>query len=338
MRLVIFGVTGSIGTQAIDIIKNNKNIQLVGYSFFHNYEKAKEIKRDFPKAKQFITNKNTTQKEIGNFLKLTKPDYVLNSVCGSSGLKYTIATLKSKINLLLANKESLVISGKKVINLAAKNKLKIYPVDSEHTALYCLLKYKDQTKTIKRYYITVSGGRYFDYSITDLKKIKYLDAINHPNWKMGEKISIDSATLLNKSFEIIEAYWLFNKIKVNAIVEPTSNVHAMIEYNDGSVDAFIDKPNMIHPIKWALEQFEGNYQRYIKKYKSFKDIPFVFKDINKTNLLGMKYAKLMLQNIDTNISRFICLADDKAINLFKQGKIDFLGIYHYIDQVIKLKM
>ena len=196
-KIIIFGATGSIGTSTIDIIRNNKDFQLVGISYLSNHQKAKQIVKEF-NIKHVIVGNDF--KAIDKLLKTTKPDLVVNAVSASDGLVFSYLTIINKIDLVLANKETLVCWGSKIKQLAIKNKVNIYPVDSEHSALYSLIKNKDKTKKTKELIITASGGMFYNSSYKQLNSVKYHDAINNPNWKMGEKISVDSSTLLNNKF------------------------------------------------------------------------------------------------------------------------------------------
>lgn len=334
MKVIIFGATGSIGQQVIEVLSKNKKNQVVGFSYFSNQAVAKKITKQYPSAKVLHSSDKTTYQEIEQFINELKPDMIINAISGVYGLNYSLVSVNSEIDLLLANKESLVMCGRWLMPLAMRKPGKVYPIDSEHTALYLLLKYKDPKKKIKDYYITASGGRYFKATNEELKKIKYKDAINHPNWKMGEKISIDSATLINKAFEVVEAYWLFNQIRVKVLLEPTSHLHALIEYDDGSIDAFISEPTMLEPITYALNKFEGVGQDKIKHFKSIKDLPYPVSDIKKTNLEGMKYVDLIFKDLKSPIASIICAADEYAIELYRNNKIGFCDIYKTIDNCI----
>ena len=190
-KIVIFGATGSIGISALDIIRNNNDFQLVGIGYLSNHKRAKQIIKEFNVKHTIVGN---DLKTIDKFLKKTKPDLALNAVSTSDGLVFSYLTIINKIDLALANKETLVCWGNKIKQLAVKYKVNIYPVDSEHSALYSLIKNRDKTKKVKELIITASGGMFYNSSYKELNNVKYQDAINNPNWKMGEKISIDSWT------------------------------------------------------------------------------------------------------------------------------------------------
>ena len=334
-KIIIFGATGSIGTSTIDIIRNNKDFQLVGISYLSNHQKAKQIVKEFNIKHVIVGNDFKT---IDKLLKTTKPDLVVNAVSASDGLVFSYLTIINKIDLVLANKETLVCWGNKIKQLAIKNKVNIYPVDSEHSALYSLIKNKDKTKKIKELIITASGGMFYNTSYKQLNKVEYQDAINNPNWKMGEKISVDSSTLLNKAFEIVEGYWLFETKKIRALVQPQSAIHAMIVYDDNSVDAYIAKCDMKICIKNALYQYSIDDSKNIKHYKNINRINYQLFPIKNQYLKGYDYGKLMLSKINTSLPALINLGNEKAIKLFKDNKLKFLEIYDFIDEfIIKYK-
>lgn len=197
MRITIFGATGSVGQQVIKYLRHTKH-DVVGISYYKNIILAKNIKVSY-----FYSPINKSN--VASFEQLiikSKPDLIVNAIVGFDGLEITLLSIKHKINLALANKESLVVAGQFVTKLAKKNKVNIYPIDSEHTSLMHIIK--NRQSKFKRLYITASGGPF--YNAKRLDKITFRQAINHPTWKMGHKISMDSATLMNKCFEIIECY------------------------------------------------------------------------------------------------------------------------------------
>ena len=330
-KIVIFGVTGSIGTSALDIIRNNNDFKLVGIGYLSNNQRAKQIIKEFNVKQAIVGNDFRT---IDKFLKITKPDLVLNAVSTSDGLVFSYLTIINAIDLVLANKETLVCWGNKIKQLAIKHKVNIYPVDSEHSALYSLIKNKDKTKKIKELIITASGGMFYNYSYKQLNNVRYQDAINNPNWKMGEKISVDSSTLLNKAFEIVEGYWLFGTKKIRALVQQHSAIHAMIVYDDQSIDAYIAKCDMRIFIKNAFYQYSIDDSKNIKHYDNINKIDYQLFPIQNQYLKGYDYAKLMLDNIKTSLPALINFGNEKTIKLFKNKKLKFLEIYEFIDEFI----
>lgn len=330
-KIVIFGATGSIGTSVLKVIKNNKDFKLVGFGYYANQTKAKKIKQQFH-VRNVLQGDNPS--EIDKFIKITNPDLILNAVSGSLGIIFSYLTITNKKTLILANKETLVCCGKQIISLAKKNKVKIYPIDSEHSAIYSLLQQKPNDKKVKEIIITASGGNFYNFSYKKLINVKYKQAISNPNWVMGEKVSVDSSTLINKAFEIIEAYWLFPNYKTKALLQRDSKVHGIVKYTDNSIDAYIAQADMCLPIKNALYEYKIDDSSHIFHYKNIKDIEYELKPISNKYLKGYSYAKIMLKNINSPLPAIINYADEKAIQLFKDNKIKFLDIYKYIDNYI----
>lgn len=199
MKILICGATGNIGQQVIKYIKKT-NHQIIGISYFHNFKLAETIKSKYFYSPINHSNVNSYEELIVK----SRPDIIVNAIIGFAGLKITLLSIKHKIDLALANKESLVVAGQFVMRLAKKNGVNIYPIDSEHASLMQIIKYKGNK--FKQLYITASGGLFYNTPKNQMKNISYQQAINHPTWKMGAKISIDSSTLMNKCFEIIECY------------------------------------------------------------------------------------------------------------------------------------
>lgn len=330
MKVIIFGGTGSIGTQSLSVLKK-QNHEILAISFFNNKKLANQLKTQY-NIKYLIDLKHSTKKEVNAFIKKHKPDLIINAVSGVAGLRFSLLAIKNKIDLALANKESLVTAGQFIIPLAKKNKVNIYPIDSEHTALKFLIDNAD--KQIKDYYITASGGKFLNSSLKKLNKITFLEASVHPNWDMGYRITVDSSTLINKSFEVIEAYWLFNK-KVKVLIQPQSHVHALLINKDKSVNCFISDCDMKISIALAINKFQTKPDTYIKKYKRIKDVDYQLLPIKSKHLKGYKYAQLMLNDVNGATPIIINAADEVAIELFKQNKIKFLDIYKVIDNCLK---
>ena len=270
-KVAILGSTGSIGTQTLEVISDNKNIfEVELLTAFSNYtllinqallHKPKTIIfGDRSKEKVILNSLKNEEIEIyfgeeslNNFLNYCNPDIVLTALVGKSGLIPTINTIKKGIDLALANKETLVVAGSIINKLCKEKKVNIYPVDSEHSAIFqCLVG--ESRDTIDKIILTASGGPFRNKKLNELKNISKKEALNHPNWEMGEKITIDSSTLMNKGLEVIEAKFLFDidiqKIKV--VVHPQSIIHSMVEFNDGSIKAQLGEPDMKLPIQYAL--------------------------------------------------------------------------------------
>ena len=270
-KVAILGSTGSIGTQTLEVISDNKNIfevelltafsnhtLLINQALLHKPKAI--IFGDRSKEKVILNSLKNEEIEIyfgeeslNNFLNYCSPDIVLTALVGKSGLIPTINTIKKGIDLALANKETLVVAGSIINKLCKEKKVNIYPVDSEHSAIFqCLVG--ESRDTIDKIILTASGGPFRNKKLNELKNISKKEALNHPNWEMGEKITIDSSTLMNKGLEVIEAKFLFDidiqKIKV--VVHPQSIIHSMVEFNDGSIKAQLGEPDMKLPIQYAL--------------------------------------------------------------------------------------
>ncbi len=270
-KVAILGSTGSIGTQTLEVISDNKNIfevelltafsnhtLLINQALLHKPKAI--IFGDRSKEKVILNSLKNEEIEIyfgeeslNNFLNYCNPDIVLTALVGKSGLIPTINIIKKGIDLALANKETLVVAGSIINKLCKEKKVNIYPVDSEHSAIFqCLVG--ESRDTIDKIILTASGGPFRNKKLNELKNISKKEALNHPNWEMGEKITIDSSTLMNKGLEVIEAKFLFDidiqKIKV--VVHPQSIIHSMVEFNDGSIKAQLGEPDMKLPIQYAL--------------------------------------------------------------------------------------
>lgn len=310
-NITILGSTGSIGVQALDVICANKDkLKVFGLCCDKNIDVLlKQIEifkpqvvavKDAQKAKQ-LQDMTTCKVLSGNDgisqLAAIKTDLVLNSLVGISGLKPTILAIKAGSDIALANKETLVAGGNYVMSLAKQYNVKILPVDSEHSAIWQCMDF-DKTKKIKKLLLTASGGAFFDWDINDIKNAKAIDALKHPTWNMGRKVTIDSATLMNKGFEIIEAMHLYNVSpqNIDVVVHRQSIVHSMVEYFDGSILAQLSTPDMRLPISLALLYPE--------------------RDKNSYNC-GLDFAKLNLTFCDVDYNKFPCLKI--AIDCAKEG-------------------
>ncbi len=334
MRILIFGATGSIGTQALDIIKKQKH-QLVGFSFNQNEKLAKKIKKLFNVKYVYANNKfNIVNVNSNDELILkTKPDLIINAISGYKGLEISLLSIKHKIDLALANKETLVIGGKFIRNLCIKNKVNIYPIDSEHSSIYDVLI--NNKKKVKKIIITCSGGAFYNHSKKQLENICINDALKHPNWSMGEKITIDSSTLINKCFEIVEAYWLFNTKNIIALYHPQSIAHCGIQFDDNSYFFNCSVPDMHIAIDLAINKFKQLDKPCIKELDFTKlNLHFDYIDINKYK--PIKWAYDIINDNNNSLGTIINVSNDIAVNKFLQNQIKFNEIIPYIEKNIKL--
>ena len=249
-RVLLLGATGSVGSTFLKIYPTlSEKIKLVGIVANSNLD-AYSIARKFNVPCLLMGGKGTD--EFHSFIDLTKPDIALNGVSGSSGLVYTDILIERKIDIALANKEALVIGGDLVMRLAAQRHVPILPIDSEHSAIFQCLA--GEHSPVRRLIITCSGGALRDLPAGELPDVTPERALQHPQWHMGAKITIDSATLVNKGFEVIEAHWLFgvDPDRISVLIHPQSIVHSMVEFEDGAIKAQLGTPDMHMPISYAL--------------------------------------------------------------------------------------
>ncbi len=331
MRVLIFGATGVIGQKTISYIKNNKRFNLVGFSFYKNYKLALDIKNDFPKSKVYssyhheLNNVNSYQELIEK----SKPDIIVNSVIGFDGLELSLLSIKNKIDLALANKETIVLAGKFIFKLANKNNVSIFPIDSEHTSLYSLIK--NETKKISKIYITASGGKFYKDGLQKANP-SFKEATFHPIWNMGEKISIDSSTMINKFFEIIEAYYFYNIEKIQALYHKEVLVHSLVEFKDGSINLNMYDPDMMWSIQQALSKFSSN-EPIVNKIDMSK-LSLNFELIDEKKWAAIKWANDFLKSKNNIIPIIVNCANDHCFKLFKDNKIEFKDILKIIEKCL----
>jgi len=341
IRLSILGSTGTIGKNALDVVRAHKDkIQLVGIGAYRaSKELLEEVKEFRPK---FVFSVETPTKdwldEISKYSKyfdeeeglqaiIENSDRILNAISGTSGIKATYSILKAEKILLASNKESILC----MPNLIRENLDLVIPVDSEHNAAFELLK---SHKTVKNLYITASGGPFREYSKEQLKTVTKEEALKHPNWKMGPKITIDSATLMNKGFELIEASVLFNipleRIKI--LIHPQSIVHAIVELENGSFIANMSLPDMRLPIQNAI--FYPEMVNYTFNRLDLTSISCLTFEKPKRDLFRAIDVCEWVASMGNPYVSVLLGADDKAVELFLEGKIGFLDIPVLIENVL----
>jgi 1-deoxy-D-xylulose-5-phosphate reductoisomerase len=348
-NIVILGSTGSIGTQTLDVIRNSKDFNVVGLTCNNNLDLLiKQIDEFKPKVIA-VKNENNA-KELKNILNNTgveilsgeegicdvaeyhDAELVVVAIEGIAGLMPAYKAIKAKKNIMLANKECLVTGGKIITELAKKNKVKILPIDSEHNAIFQCLK-GNKKKYISKLIITASGGPFRGKTKEELKFVTMEQALKHPNWKMGKKITIDSATLMNKGFEVIEAKWLFdvplNKIEV--LVHPQSIIHSMVEYIDGSIIAEMATTDMRIPIQYALNYPERKAVKGVKSldFEVFSTLTFEKPDLETFKCLSLAYQAIEEGGTMTTV---LNTADEVAVSLFLEKRIKFLDIPKIIEK------
>ena len=347
-KVAILGSTGSIGTQTLEVISDNKNIfevelltafsnhtLLINQALLHKPKAI--IFGDRSKEKVILNSLKNEEIEIyfgeeslNNFLNYCNPDIVLTALVGKSGLIPTINTIKKGIDLALANKETLVVAGSIINKLCKEKKVNIYPVDSEHSAIFqCLVG--ESRDTIDKIILTASGGPFRNKKLNELKNISKKEALNHPNWEMGEKITIDSSTLMNKGLEIIEAKFLFDidiqKIKV--VVHPQSIIHSMVEFNDGSIKAQLGEPDMKLPIQYAL--FSGKrLKNKFTHYDFIKNNTLTFEEPCLKTFNNLKLA-FDAGKLGGNAPCILNASNEIVVDAFLNEKIRYLDMTKIIE-------
>ena len=347
-KVAILGSTGSIGTQTLEVISDNKNIfevelltafsnhtLLINQALLHKPKAI--IFGDRSKEKIILNSLKNEEIEIyfgeeslNNFLNYCNPDIVLTALVGKSGLIPTINTIKKGIDLALANKETLVVAGSIINKLCKEKKVNIYPVDSEHSAIFqCLVG--ESRDTIDKIILTASGGPFRNKKLNELKNISKKEALNHPNWEMGEKITIDSSTLMNKGLEVIEAKFLFDidiqKIKV--VVHPQSIIHSMVEFNDGSIKAQLGEPDMKLPIQYAL--FSGKrLKNKFTHYDFVKNNTLTFEEPCLKTFNNLKLA-FDAGKLGGNAPCILNASNEIVVDAFLNEKIRYLDMTKIIE-------
>lgn len=343
-KVFIAGSTGSIGTQALAICKKH-NIEVSGISAYSNYKLLAEQAKEFNVSNVHILDSNyykplkellpdikvyTGEDSLNDLIYNDKSDTLLNAIVGSAGLMPTIFGIKSKKKIALANKETIVCAGQLIMDLAKKNGVTIFPVDSEHSAIFqCMLG--NNERDIKKIILTASGGPFFGR--TDLEGISVSDALSHPNWAMGKKITIDSATLMNKGLEVIEAYHLFNNKPIEVLVHRESIIHSMVEYVDNAIIAQLGTPDMTIPIQLALtypDRFcsSANEVDFLK----LKTLSFYEPDLLTFRCLRLAYEAL---KIGGTMPCVLNSANEVAVDLFLKEKIKFSEIPKLIEKAME---
>jgi len=342
-KISVLGSTGSIGLSTLEIVSHlNHAFEITCLSTYRNTDLLlQQINQFNPKAVCIVDNISyqNVKKELSTLkidvfygreglLKISQRDDVdlmVNGLVGASGMEPTLIAVQSGIDVALANKESLVMAGNIINRELAKSGSKILPVDSEHSAIWQCLVGED-IKDIRRIILTGSGGPFREREISSFNNITVSEALNHPNWDMGKKISIDSATMMNKGLEVIEAYWLFglNKKNINIVIHPQSIIHSMVEMIDGAIKAQMGVPDMKVPIQYAL-----TYPRHInapwERLDFFKcgSLSFQEPDFNRFPCIGLAYKSL--ERLGTACAA-LNLANDLSVDYFLKKKIRFTEI------------
>ena len=347
-NIVVMGSTGSVGIQSLDVISKSKSHKVIGLSCYSNadllFEQTKEYLPNFvaievidPSHNLFnLCKENNIKLITGNNASCNIPfdnlDLAINAIVGTAGLKPTIELVKNGIDIALSNKESLVLGGHIIMPLAQKNNVNIIPVDSEHSAIFQCLN-GENLKELKKIILTGSGGPFLETPIDKFNTITPDQALKHPNWDMGAKISIDSATMMNKALELIEALWLFNiKLdKIQITIHPQSIVHSMVEFVDGSYKAHLGLPDMKVPIQYALT-FPNRKDSSVGSL-DFENLNLDFRkpDLERYPILSLVEE---LINLGGNRVAVMSMANDYIVERFLDRKISFNEIFYLIQEVV----
>ena len=351
-HLAILGSTGSIGTQALDVIEANKDLfvvevltansnselliqQALQYKpnavVIANESKYDEVKNALNSADIKVY---AGKESLSQVVEMDTIDVVLTALVGYSGLKPTINAIKAKKSIALANKETLVVAGSLITELAKENGVNIYPVDSEHSAIFqCLVG--EFHNPIEKIYLTASGGPFRGWKKDELINVSKQQALKHPNWDMGAKITIDSASLMNKGLEVIEAKWLFDlkEEQVDVIVHPQSIIHSIVQFEDGSMKAQMGLPDMKLPIQYALgypQRIKSNFPRF--DFMEYPSLTFEKPDLETFRNLSLAYRAMSKGG---NMACVLNAANEVVVDAFLKEKIGFLEMSDIIDSCME---
>jgi len=351
----ILGSTGSIGRNTLNVVRNLNingfNIEINFLSTNFNIDILAEQINEFKPKKVFILNKNKSEefkskfnfpnlkihddiKDLIEMIKWNDYDLLVNATVGFSGLIPTIEAIKSGKKIALANKETLVVAGQIINDLLEEYDTTLTPIDSEHSAiLQCLAGEKPET--INKIILTASGGPFRDKTFEEIKNSTIEDALNHPNWRMGNKITIDSATMMNKGLEVIEAKWLFriDAEKIKVIIHPQSIIHSMVEFKDGSIKAQLGNPDMRIPIQYAITYPDRVISDFPKlDFSKNSNLTFEEPDLEKFDCLKLAFDVLKQGGTYPVV---LNASNEIAVELFLKGKIKFLEIPQLIRRIIE---
>ena len=346
-KIGVLGSTGSIGTQTLEIVRNNKDLQVVALAAGSSVDKMEEQIREFaPKIAVMWNQKAAEELKIKvadlsvkvlwgmdgllEIAVMEEMEVLVTAIVGMIGIRPTIAAIKAGKTIALANKETLVTAGHIIMPLAKEMNVPILPVDSEHSAIFQSM-HGENKQRVTKILLTASGGPFRGRKREELTEITVEDALKHPNWSMGRKITVDSSTLVNKGLEVIEAKWLFDVApeQIQVVVHPQSIIHSMVEYADGGIMAQLGTPDMKLPIQYAL--FYPDRRPMEGKRVDFFDlgsITFEKPDTDTFKGLSMAYDAI---RIGGSMPTVYNAANEKAVGLFLERKIKFLDIYDLIE-------
>ena len=347
-KIAILGSTGSIGTQTLDVVRANKDIEVLGISAGSNVKKLEEQVREFsPKlvavysedaAKDLAARIADTDTKVVSGMEgmlqvaaMPETEILVTAIVGMLGIRPTMEAIRAGKDIALANKETLVTAGHLIMPMAKEYGVQILPVDSEHSAIFQALN-GEQKREVHKLLITASGGPFRGRKRADLEKVTLADTLKHPNWVMGQKITVDSATLVNKGLEVMEAKWLFDMDLdyIQVVVQPQSVIHSMVEFEDGGVMAQLGTPDMRLPIQYALYY---PHRRYLdgERLDFAKLGQITFEEPDMETFLGLPMAMEASRKGGTMPTVFNA-ANELAVKKFLHQEIRFLDIYEIIGQ------
>ena len=342
--IVLLGSTGSIGTQTLEVIRVFSDyFKVIGLVAGRNIDLLKsQIKEFNPKFAycdqiesydQLFDNNDCIYSDIKKMVTDSEVDLVVSATSGDVSISHTMSAINSGINIALANKETIVMLGGILMDAVRSNKVDLFPIDSEPNAIWQCIRGEDNN--IAKLIITASGGSVRSIPLKEMLNLTPTQVLKHPNWNMGDKITVDSATMMNKVFEIIEAHWLFDVPweKIEVVVHPESMIHSLVEFDDGSIKAQISNPDMRLPIQYALMYPQRRNNRYIKRFD-----PISIGSLNFMNIDYERYPCFKL-GLDTAMKggtwpAALSGADDIAVENFLKGKISFLEISSFISEIL----
>ncbi len=347
-KIAILGSTGSIGTQTLDVVRANGDIEVLGISAGKNVKLLEEQAREFhpqliavweeAAAKDLAVRLKDTDIKIVSGMegllelaRMPEVEILVTAVVGMIGIRPTMEGIRAGKDIALANKETLVTAGHLIIPMAKEYGVKILPVDSEHSAIFQAL-HGEERRQVEKLLITASGGPFRGKKTKDLQQVTLADTLKHPNWVMGQKITVDSATLVNKGLEVMEARWLFDVDldHIQVVVQPKSIIHSMVEFKDGAVMAQLGTPDMRLPIQYALYYPERRFLDGERlDFHKLKEI--TFEDPDMDTFLGLPMA-MEAARMGGSMPTVFNAANELAVKKFLQEKIRFLDIYEIIRQ------
>jgi len=349
-NIAILGSTGSIGTQTLDVVRafphkfqvsvltaSNRADDLIKQALEFQPKIVVIISESaYSQVKEALAHTDIQvwagEQALVEAVELEEIDVVLNAIVGSAGLRPTVRAIQSGKDIALANKETLVVSGELIMNLVKQHNVKMLPVDSEHSAIFqCLV---GEPSPIEKIYLTASGGPFRGWSREQLAHVTKAEALKHPNWTMGAKITIDSASLMNKGLEVIEAKWLFylSLNQIDVIVHPQSIIHSIVQFEDGSMKAQMGLPDMKLPIQYALtypERYANNFKRF--DFLDYSQLTFEKPDLHTFRNLQLAYDALAEGG---NRCCVLNAANEIAVAAFLEDKVSFLGMSSILEETL----